>query len=125
MTKMTIAPTSEIVIYQTEDGFTKLDVMLKEETTWLNLNQITTLFERDKSVISKHIRNVYKEGELKEEATVAKFATVQREGGRTVERDIEFYNLDVIISVGYRIYCSLAKIEVKGRALPLLPLLKT
>jgi prophage maintenance system killer protein len=103
MTKMTTAPTSEIVIYQTEDGLTKLDVMLKEETTWLNLNQITSLFERDKSVISKHIRNVYKEGELKEEATVAKFATVQREGGRTVEREIEFYNLDVIISVGYRI----------------------
>jgi hypothetical protein len=103
MTKMTTAPTSEIVIYQTEDGLTKLDVMLKEETTWLNLNQITSLFERDKSVISKHIRNVYKEGELKDEATVAKFATVQREGGRTVEREIEFYNLDVIISVGYRI----------------------
>jgi len=103
MTKRTTSPTSEIIIYQTEDGLARLDVTLREETIWLNLNQITTLFERDKSVISKHIRNIYKEGEVKAEATVAKFATVQIEGERTIERDIEFYNLDVIVSVGYRV----------------------
>jgi prophage maintenance system killer protein len=100
---MTEAPAGEILIYQTEDGRTRLDVRLEKETIWLNLNQIAALFQRDKSVISKHIRNIYKEGELKEGATVAKFATVQTEGGRTVARDIEFYNLDVIISTGYRV----------------------
>lgn len=93
----------EIIIYQTEDGQAKLDVRLEKETIWLNLNQLALLFERDKSVVSRHIRNVYRERELTEQATVAKFATVQTEGGRTVERSIEFYNLDVIISVGYRV----------------------
>lgn len=93
----------EILLYQTEDGKTKLDVRLEKETIWLNLNQIASLFERDKSVVSKHINNIYREGELREKPTVAKFATVQNEGGRTVERAIEFYNLDVIISVGYRV----------------------
>jgi hypothetical protein len=93
----------EIMLYKAEDGNTKLEVRLEQETVWLNLNQITILFDRDKSVVSKHIKNIYKEEELKEEATVAKFATVQNEGGRRVERSIEFYNLDVIISVGYRV----------------------
>ena len=93
----------EIVIYQAKDGKTSLEVKLKEETVWLNINQMTELFDRDKSVISRHIRNVFKEGELEEQATVANFATVQTEGGRTVERNIEYYNLDVIISVGYRV----------------------
>ena len=93
----------EIIIYQTEDGQAKLDVRLEKETIWLNLNQIAMLFERDKSVVSRHIRNVYRERELAEQTTVAKFATVQTEGDRTVERSIEFYNLDVIVSVGYRV----------------------
>ena len=93
----------EIIIYQTEDGQAKLDVRLEKETIWLNLNQIAMLFERDKSVVSRHIRNVYREKELVEQTTVAKFATVQTEGDRTVERSIEFYNLDVIVSVGYRV----------------------
>ncbi len=100
---MTDAPTGEILIYQTEDGHTRLDVRLEKEAIWLNLNQIAALFQRDKSVISKHIRNIYREGELTEGATVAKYATVQTEGGRAVTRDIEFYNLDVIISTGYRV----------------------
>jgi prophage maintenance system killer protein len=100
---MTDTSIGEIVIYQTEDGQAKLDVRLEKEAIWLNLNQIALLFERDKSVVSRHIRNVYREGELTEPATVAKYATVQTEGGRTVERFIEFYNLDVIISVGYRV----------------------
>ncbi len=100
---MTDISTGEIIIYQTEDGQAKLDVRLEKETIWLNLNQIALLFERDKSVVSRHIRNAYREGELTEPATVAKFATVQTAGERTVERLIEFYNLDVIISVGYRV----------------------
>lgn len=93
----------EVIIYQTPDGNTQLDVQLEDETVWLSLNQISTLFERDKSVISRHIRNLYREQELEEKATVAKNATVQNENGREVLRQIEYYNLDVIISVGYRV----------------------
>lgn len=94
---------SHISIYQSEDGKTEINVQLDNETVWLSLNQLVELFERDKSVISRHVNNIYKERELLREATVAKFATVQKEGDREVERDIEFFNLDVIISVGYRI----------------------
>lgn len=75
---------------------------MKDETVWLNLDQISQLFQRDKSVISRHIKNIFKEGEL-EKSVVAKFATVQKEGDRKVEREIDYYNLDVIISVGYRV----------------------
>lgn len=94
---------SEILIYQTEDGQTKIDVRMEDDTVWLSLNQMSELFQRDKSVISKHIKNVFTEGELDEKSTVAFFATVQNEGGRTVERKVAYYNLDVIISVGYRV----------------------
>ena len=94
---------SNIRIYQLEDGNTEINVQLDNETVWLSLNQMVDLFERDKSVISRHINNIFKEKELFREATVAKYATVQKEGGREVERNIEFFNLDVIISVGYRI----------------------
>jgi hypothetical protein len=80
-----------------------LDVRLERETVWLSLNQMADLFARDKSVISRHLRNVFKEGELDRESTVAYFATVQEEAGRRVTRQIEFYNLDAIISVGYRV----------------------
>jgi hypothetical protein len=96
-------PPSELILYQAEDGKTKIDVRLQGDTVWLSMNQMAELFQRDKSVISKHIKNVFDEGELKPEPTVAKFATVQNEGGREVSREIEFYNLDVIISVGYRV----------------------
>lgn len=94
---------SEIILYRTEDGNSRLEVRFSGKTAWLSLNQLSELFQRDKSVISKHIKNIFEEGELDPEATVAKFATVQPEGGRKVSRSIEFYNLDVIISVGYRV----------------------
>lgn len=94
---------SEIIIYQTKEGDTKLDVRLEDETVWLSLEQMSRLFDRDKSTISRHIKNVYEEGELEKNSTVAKNATVQIEGNRSVERTIEYYNLDVIISVGYRV----------------------
>lgn len=93
----------EIVIYKTSDGKTRLDVKFEEETVWLNLNQISLLLQKDKSVISRHINNIFKEGELDRNSTVAKFATVQLEGNRKIQREIEYYNLDVIISVGYRV----------------------
>jgi prophage maintenance system killer protein len=94
---------SELKIYRAEDGKTEIQVKLDHDTVWLSLMQLTELFQRDKSVISRHINNIFKEKELDLGATVAKFATVQLEGGREVERNIEFFNLDVIISVGYRI----------------------
>ena len=94
---------NQIIIYKTEDGVTKIDVRLENETVWLSLDQIAELFQRDKSTISRHIKNVFEEGELLRAATVAKNTTVQREGEREVSREIEYYNLDVIISVGYRV----------------------
>ena len=93
----------EIIIYQTEDGLTKINVNLQNETVCLSLDQMAELFQRDKSTISRHIKNIFIEGELVRESTVANFATVQNEGDRQVERNIEYYNLDVIISVGYRV----------------------
>jgi len=94
--------TCEIVLYQ-PDNTIRLDVMLENETVWLTLNQMAYLFNRDKSVISRHISNIYQEEELVKHSTVANFATVQIEGGREIERVIEYFNLDVIISVGYRV----------------------
>ena len=93
----------EIIIYKTEDGLTKINVNLQNETVWLSLDQMAELFQRNKSTISRHIKNIFIEGELVRESTVANFATVQNEGDRQVERNIEYYNLDVIISVGYRV----------------------
>ncbi len=93
----------KVAIYQAEDGSASLEVHLEQETVWLSLNQLVELFGRDKSVISRHLRNIYNSGELDREATVAKNATVQNEGGREVVRAIEYFNLDAIISVGYRV----------------------
>ena len=93
----------EIVLYQTADGRTSIDVKLENETVWLSKEQMAVLFDRDRTVISRHIKNIFEEGELDEKATCAKNAQVQIEGGRTVTRTFEFYNLDVIISVGYRV----------------------
>jgi hypothetical protein len=93
----------DIIIYQAEDGTSHLEVKLQKESLWLSLRQITQLFGRDKSVISKHIKNIYSEQELNKNSTVAFFATVQSEGKRKIKRDIEFYDIDLIISVGYRI----------------------
>ena len=94
---------SNIIMYTTEDGLTKIEVTFDEDTVWLSLDQMAELFQRDKSTISRHIKNIFTEGELRSETTVAKFATVQTEGNRQVTRDIDYYNLDVIISVGYRV----------------------
>jgi hypothetical protein len=93
----------EILIYQTEDGLTKVNVNMHDETVWLSLDQMAELFQRDKSTISRHIKNIYAEGELVRNSTVANFATVQNEGDRQVVRNIDYYNLDVIISIGYRV----------------------
>ena len=94
----------QILLYQTPDGESRIEVKLQDETVWLNLDQMAELFQRNKSTISRHIKNVFEEGELQQEATVAFFATVQTEGKRKVERDIAYYNLDMIISVGYRVH---------------------
>ena len=93
----------QMLIYQSEDGSIKIDVRFEQDTVWLTLEQMSTLFGRDKSTISRHIKNVFEERELATVATVANFATVQVEGDRTVQRNIDYYNLDVIISVGYRV----------------------
>ena len=94
---------SNILMYTTEDGITKVEVTFENDTVWLSLDQMAELFQRDRSTISRHIKNIFLEGELKESATVAFFATVQNEGERVVTRQIAYYNLDVIISVGYRV----------------------
>ncbi|MBI2842372.1 MAG: virulence RhuM family protein [Armatimonadetes bacterium] len=100
-----IVPSSsgELLLYQTEDGLTRVEVRFEGETVWLSQNQMVVLFQTSKPNISMHIRNVFEEGELKPEATVKKYLTVQTEGNRRVERIIDHYNLDVIISVGYRV----------------------
>ena len=100
---MEVNNNDNMLIYQSEDGKIKIDVKFEKETVWLSLDQMAALFGRDKSTISRHIKNVFEEGELPIEATVANFATVQIEGNREVARNIDFYNLDVIISVGYRV----------------------
>ena len=97
-------PENEIILYQTDNqNNPQLEVRIEDETVWLNRQQISDLFNRDVKTIGKHINNVFSEGELNKISTVAKFATVQNEGGRLVERQVEYYNLDVIISVGYRV----------------------
>lgn len=88
---------SNIIMYQTEDGQTKVDVTFDNDTVWLSLQQMADLFQKDKSTISRHIKNIFSEGELLKSSTVANFATVQKEGERAVSRSIDYYNLDVII----------------------------
>ncbi|WP_445718084.1 RhuM family protein [Flavobacterium sp.] len=94
---------SEIILYKSADNQTEIEVQFEKETVWLSLNQLAQLFGRDKSVISRHLKNIYNSQELDFEATVAKNATVQNEANREVKRTIEYYNLDAIISVGYRV----------------------
>jgi len=96
-------PRGEVLVYQAPDGEVRVEVRLERETVWLSLGQMAELFGRDKSVISRHLRNVFRSGELERQTTVAKNATVQREGGREVIRQIEYFNLDAILSVGYRV----------------------
>ena len=96
----------KIIIYQTEDGLTKIDVKVENETVWLSLDQMAELFQRNKSTISRHIKSVFEEGELNREVVVAKYATTTQHGaieGKQQTHWVDYYNLDVIISVGYRV----------------------
>lgn len=98
----------EIIIYQTPDGLTSIDVKLVGETVWLNVEQLSNLFQRDRTSIQRHLRKIYADEELSEATTCAKIAQVQSEGARQVERCIPYYNLDAIISLGYRINSKVA-----------------
>jgi len=95
-------PKGEVIIYKAKSGKTALEVKLEKETVWLSLNQMAELFDRDKSVVSRHIRNIFKEGELSSLSVVANFATTAADGK---SYQVDYYNLDVIISVGYRVKC--------------------
>ena len=97
----------QILLYQTPDGESHIEVRLQGETVWLSLEQMAELFQRNKSTISRHIKNVFEEGELQKEVVVAKFATTSQHGaieGKTQTHEVEYYNLDMIISVGYRVH---------------------
>lgn len=93
----------QIIIYQTEDGQTQVDVRMENETVWLTQAQMAELFQTDRTSIVRHINNIYKVEELERESTCAKIAQVQIEGNRSVTRQIPYFNLDMIISVGYRV----------------------
>ena len=99
---------NNIVIYQLEDGKTKIDVKLEDETVWLSQQQMADLYDTTKQNISLHIKNIFDEEELIENSTVKEFLTVQKEGNRKVERKVKYYNLDMIISLGYRIKSKVA-----------------
>jgi hypothetical protein len=94
---------SELILYQTEDGKTRLEVHLEGDTVWLSQKLLSDLFQKDVRTINEHIRNIFEEGELLPEANIRKFRIVQTEGKREVQRAVDFYNLDVIIAVGYRV----------------------
>ena len=101
----------QILLYQTPDGESRIEVRLEGETVWLNLEQMAELFQRNKSTISRHIKNVFEEGELNREVVVAKYATTTQHGaieGKLQTHQVEFYNLDMIISVGYRVHSYLS-----------------
>lgn len=93
-------PNSNILMYTTEDGLTKIEATFENDTVWLSIDQMAELFQRDRSVIGKHVRNIFKEGELNKESVWAKFAYTAADGK---EYNVDYYNLDVIISVGYRV----------------------
>lgn len=99
---------NEIIIYQTSDNQTQIDVKFEHETVWLSQAQLVELYQTSKANVSEHIKHIFEEGELNSDSTVRKFRTVQKEGNRNVEREIEHYNLDMIISLGYRIKSSVA-----------------
>jgi prophage maintenance system killer protein/prophage antirepressor-like protein len=99
---------NNIVIYQTENGETKIDVKMQNDTVWLTQDSIVKLFESSKANISEHISHIYEEGELEKDLTVRNFRTVRKEGSRNVSRDLEYYNLDLILSVGYRVKSKIA-----------------
>lgn len=93
----------DFIIYRSEDGRTKIDVMVEAETLWLNQKQLAELFGKAKGTISEHIKNIFEDGELDKESTVRFFRTVQNEGSREVARDVEHYNLDMVLALGYRV----------------------
>jgi hypothetical protein len=95
--------TRQFLIYQSEDGSTRIDVMLEAETIWLNQKQLTELFGKAKGTISEHIKHIFEDGELAPEATVRYFRTVQPEGDREVSREVEHYNLDMVLALGFRV----------------------
>ena len=96
-------PDSDLILYQTEDGRTRIQCRFENETVWLTQQQMAELFQTTQQNVSLHVRNIYEEGELSEEATHKESVSVRQEGARSVQRRVEFYNLDVIISVGYRV----------------------
>ena len=98
----------DIIIYQTDDGLTKIDVKIQNETVWLSQQQMAELYDTTKQNISLHIKNIFDEEELTMGSTVKEFLTVQKEGNRSVERKVKYYNLDMIISLGYRIKSKVA-----------------
>lgn len=93
-------PNSNILMYTTEDGLTKIEATFENDTVWLSIDQMAELFQRDRSVIGKHVRNIFKEGELEKNSVWAKFAYTASDGK---VYDVDYYNMDVIISVGYRV----------------------
>ena len=99
---------SQIIIYKTEDGKTKVEVRFENETVWLTQIALAELFQTTKQNISQHVQNIFEEGELASNSTVKNFLTVQKEGTREISRSIEYYNLDLIISVGYRVKSAIA-----------------
>lgn len=103
MTKLIQTSQGQFILYQSDDGGTKVECLFEGDSLWLTLTQLASLFGRDKSVISKHLKNIFIEGELVQNSTVASYATVQMEGFREVERNLEYYNLEAIIAVGYRV----------------------
>ena len=105
---MSKQPGGELILYQRDDGTPAINVRMVDETVWLSQAQLVDLFGSSKANVSEHIRNIYAEGEVNKEATVRKFRTVQKEGARQVSREIEYYNLDMIISLGYRVKSAIA-----------------
>lgn len=93
----------ELLIYQTEDGRTKIDVFLEDDTIWLNQKQISQLYQKGVNTINEHIKHIFEDGELEEKATIRKFRIVQKEGNREVSRDVDYYNLNMILAIGYRV----------------------
>lgn len=100
---MSIDSNSNILIYQTEEGNTKIDVRLENGTVWMTQKAIAELYQKGVNTINEHIKNIFEEGELEDEATIRKNRIVQTEGKREVEREVAFYNLEMIIAVGYRV----------------------
>ena len=99
---------SEIIIYKSSDGQSNLSVHLENEDVWLTQKQLVELYQTAKSTVSEHIKNIYNDEELTPEATVRKIRTVQTEGKREVTRELDYYNLDIIIALGYRINSKIA-----------------